>query len=69
MSGINNEIGGLDLLSAAERVLAKLDHPEYFVTSMDTEILRAAITKVRNYITLPVTQSAIDAASQEEEEK
>ncbi len=34
-----------DLLAAARRVLAKLDHPTDCVTSADTEALRAAIAK------------------------
>ncbi|GFM89400.1 hypothetical protein PSCICO_47990 [Pseudomonas cichorii] len=34
-----------DLLSIAERVLAKLDHPVCCVTSSDAEELRAAIAK------------------------
>lgn len=36
-----------DLLAAAERVLAKLDHPTLGVTIYDADSLRAAIAKSR----------------------
>ena len=76
MSGINKE-----LLEALEECLPCIGWVGFSDEELVREhelgngyaeiILRArrAIAKARGHITIPVTQSAIDAASQEEEEK
>lgn len=62
MSGINNE-----LLEALESLV--LFSKPTKTNSAALSNAYSVIEKARGHITLPVTQSAIDAASQEEEEK
>lgn len=74
MSGISTPTtrANRDLVCAAPDLLEALENLENDngqIPSGAWDLVCSAIAKARGHITIPATQSAIDAASQEEEEK